>query len=36
MDLLFSILSAIILYVIFIFPFVAFCTAVVRKVFDED
>ena len=36
MDLLISIFFATILYMIFIFPFVAFCMAVVRKVFNED
>ena len=36
MDLLLSIIFAFILYMILIFPFVAFCIAVVRKVFNED
>ena len=35
MDLLLSILFAIILYMVFIFPFVAFCMAAVRKIMDD-
>jgi len=35
MDFLISIIFAIILYMIFIFPFVAFCVAAARKVMDD-